>query len=353
MGISNLFSFKSSGSSQELPDIFPMPIVQDDFVTTDVTNIYAKILTDVIERTDGIPDKYIPTLFDNCLASEHSYGLITMVSKAMVDKRDLFLVYDKPTNLLRKATNDEENRIKDDYKSQGQSSVGTFVSFKNYKRSDMVKLYSALEYCAIASLNKNMNLSKAIQLKMNDMRGSVALNDKADIEAQAVAIATGLANGKDIIIDGKDVIETASPDMTATDKSMQFINQRRSFYLGLPESYVTGELSGGLGDSGQGDSKAIERGLKNYYFSIVKPILESIFGISTSFKSDDFDQIDTSLNVLKTFELTSDELISQENKLKIVNKLFGFPVNTKGGEPDPVPEPEPVPSEDPAPIPQG
>lgn len=332
--ISSWFGFGTVTSKTELPKLFPLDIIQADFVSIDVANIYSKIITDVIERTEGINDDIIPSLWDNCLQSENSEGLVTMLSKAMVDKRELFLVYDRATGLLRKATNEEMAQIRADYKTQGESSVGTFVSFKNYRKTDMVKLYSTLEYCAISSLNKNMNLSKAIQIKMNDMRGSVALVDKADVQAQALLIAQGLGEGKDILTDAKDTIETATPDITATDKAMAFINERRSFYLGMPASYITGKAPAGLGDSGEGDAKAVERGLKSYYFSIVKPVIESVFQIKTTFKTEDFRMIQTSLNALQTLDLVSDELMAQENKLKLINKLFGFPTETKGGAPN-------------------
>lgn len=331
--LATFFGWGTSSNKQELPKLFPLDILQSDFVAIDVVNIYSKIITDVIERTDGIKDEFIPSLWDNCLVSEHSEGLVTMLAKAMVDKKDLFLVYDKPTKLLRRATNDESAAIRDDYKAQGKSEIGTYISFKNYRKTDMVKLYSTLEYCAIASLNKNMNLAKAIQIKMSDMRGSVALHDKSEVEAQALAIAKGLSEGKDVLTDVKDLIQTATPDLTATEKAMVFINERRSFYLGLPSSYVTGEAPAGLGDSGEGDSKAIERGLKSYYFSIVKPVIESVWDIRTSFKSEDFRMLATSLSALKDFELVSDEFISAENKLRLINKLFGFPEDTKGGAP--------------------
>lgn len=348
MSFSTWFSWATSSSSQELPELFPLGVEQKEFVDIDMKNIYAKIITDVLERTEGIPDQYTPSLWDNCLKSENSEGLVTMLSKAMVNKSDLFLVYDKAVKLLRKATNTEEVMIKKDYSEQGSSNVGVFVSFKNYRKSDMVRLYSVLEYCAITSLNKNMNLSKAIQFKMNDLRGSVALNDKSEIQAQVQSIVTSLSNGKDIYTDAKDIIETATPDLTATEKAMTFINERRSFYLGMPASYVTGEAPAGLGDSGEGDAKAVERGLKNYYFSIVKPVVEAVFDTKTSFKSEDFRMISTSLQALQTFELVSDELMSPENKLMVINKLFGFPKDTKGGqadEPPPPPEPPQPPAE--------
>lgn len=338
MKLSEIFNFGSSTKSQELPVIYPMPIIQSDFIETDVVNIYAKILTDVVERTEGLKDENLNSLWDNCLKSNNSEGLITMLSKAMAKKVDLFLVWDPSLKLLLRATQEQQTQIKADYEKKGESAIGTYISFKEYKRTDMVKLYSALEYCTIGALHKSMNLSNAIQLKVSDLRGSVALNDSAIAEAQAVKMAEGLADGRSVLMDAKDIIATVKPELEAVKSSMEFINERRSFYLAMPASYITGQMPGGLGDSGQGDAKAVERGLKNYYFSIIKPVLEDIFDISTTFKSEDFLQIDSALNTIKTFELVSEELITTENKIIIINKMLGLPPDTKGGEPKPEPQ---------------
>lgn len=343
MSLSTWFTFSNSGngsSTSDIGDLFPVAIKQSDFLRVDVLNIYAKILTDTIERTNGIPDQYVHTFWDNCLASEASEGLVTMLSKAMVEKADLFLVFDKATKVLRKADASESAQIRTDYKKEGESSVGTYVSFRNYQRTDMIKLYSTLEYYAVASLYKNMNLAKAIQLKMSDIRASVALNDRADVEAQAKALSDALKKGNDIMLDAKDMIETGKPDLTATNSAMEFINQRRSFYLGLPASYVTGEIQNGMGDTGQADTKAVDRGLKGYFYSIVRPVLTSLFKIEgLQYKAEDNAQISTGLEALRTFELVGEDLISTESRLKVVNMLFGFPEDTEGGSPRPEPDP--------------
>ncbi len=110
MSLWSSFGFGSSSTDNELPDIFPMPVLKNDFINTDVVNIYAKILTDVIERTQGISDKYLPSLWDNCLQSESSDGLISLLSKAMAEKKDLFIVWDAALTLLRIANQAEQNQ---------------------------------------------------------------------------------------------------------------------------------------------------------------------------------------------------------------------------------------------------
>ena len=353
-GFASWFGFSGGSGDESLPEIFPLSMVQGDFVTIDVMNIYAKILTDVVERTQGIPKEAEPSLWDNCLASEKSDGLVTLLAKAMANKSELFLVYDKTSKVLRKATSDEESKIREDYKKSASSTTGTYISFKNYTRTDMVRLYSALEYCTVGALSKSMNLSKAVQMKLKNLRGSTAAIDAGDVKAQAVKIANGLKEGKDVMLDSEDILENAKPDLTAAQSSMELISQKQSFYLGMPASYITGEAPKGLGDTGEGDAKAVERGLNGYFTSIIKPVVEALFGGKCEFKSEDFRMLSSALEVLKTFELTSEQFITADNKLGIVNKIFGFPADTKGGEkpPEPTltkPDPNAPPAKDPPP----
>ena len=350
-GLSGLFSWLGGGSSAtELPEIFPLDITKKDFVSTDVEAIYSRILTDVLERTDGIPAEKQKLLWDNCVASEAPDGLVTLLAKAITDRKDLFLVYDPAIELVREATNAEATQIREDYKTSLKSATGVYITFKKFKRVDMVKLYSALEYCDVSALYKSMNLSKAIQLKLTDLRGSVGLADSADVKAQALQIAQALAAGRDVMTDVKDVIETAKPDLTATNAAMDFIDRKRSFYLGLPLSWITGAASQTMSDTGDKDAKAVERGLKGYYFPIVKPVIEALFDVTTTFKSDDSAQLTSALEALKTFDITSDDYLSAENKQLSVNKLFGLPSTAKGDPPAKV-DPKDVTPTDPKQIP--
>ena len=187
-----------------------------------------------------------------------------------------------------------------------------------------------------------MNLSKAIQLKISDLRASVGNVDAADINSQAQSLAKGLGNGKDVLLDAKDSIDTSKPDLTATNSSMEFIAQKRSFYLGMPASWITGLSPKGLGDSGEATAKDVERGLKNYYFAIIKPVIETIFGVKTTFKTEDFFGLSVALETLKTFEVTSDELMSSDNKRVFINKLFGLPDDAKGDKPEKIEPPKTI-----------
>ena len=324
--LSSIFSFgfksqKELGES-ELENIYPLSLAQDSFIKSDILSTFLKILTDTMERTHGLPEKFVPVLWDNCLQNESSLGLISLLADAMTNKSDLFLVYVPSVKILRKATSQEETQIRDDFKKNGESKVGVYISFKKYRRTEMLEIYSIFEYCILASLNKSLNLSKAIQVKIFGMRSSVSLADSGVAVEQAKSIAKALKNGNDVMIDKEDTIETAVPDTSSIEKGILFLNGKRADILGLPIAYIAGEQTGGMGSSGENDMRAVERGLKQYFVSIIKPTLKALFGAEVEFKSQDFRQMTTALEVLKTFELTSNENMSKESKQEVVARVF-------------------------------
>ena len=337
MGLGEFFGFGTDDTpSAELPLIFPLEFTKDQFIEIDVINIFQKILTDVIERTQGIKEEQSNLFYDNCIQSEANHGLISLLARAMTYKRNLYLVYNQALGVLRLANPAEQSKITEDYAKMGKSSAGVYISFQHFLKSDLVRLYSALEYITIASLHKSMNLSVAIQLKMSDLRASTSLSDSAQVKAQAKSIAKSLGGGRDVLMDAKDVIENAVPDLTAIKNTIDYLSEKRAFYLGLPKSYLCGEMTEGIGTTGESDTKATERGLKNYYQSIIRPVLKMLFDIEPSYKSQDFRQIDQAINALKTFAITDEEIISLENKTLIINKLLDLPEDAEGDGPDPV-----------------
>ncbi len=309
-------------SDSGLIEIYPLALTSDRFVKADILATYIKILTDVAERMHGLSEKEEPSLWDSCVQSQSSEGLITELAEAMLHKRDLFLVYKPSVGILRKATPEEERQIRLDYKSQGSSPVGVFTSFTKYRLTDMLMIYSHLEYCILSSLHKTVNIAKAVQLKMNDLRSTVSLSDSDVVIEQAKSIADALRKGQDILLDAKDAVATSTPDTGPTEKAIAFLDAKRSFYLGLPLAYISGLQTGGLGATGEADARAVERGLRQYFVSIIQPVVQAIFGKPVEFRSQDFRQMDSALNALKTFDLVGDDFLSAETKRNVTARLF-------------------------------
>lgn len=312
----------------ELEDLYPFPMALDRFVDLDVEIIYERILTDVLERSATVPEKIQALLWDNCLQSEKPEGLITLLVQAMTKKQKLVLVYDSALEVVYKASAAEQQKIEEAVKKTGQwkegSKTGAAISFDKRHIVDFVRLYSALEYAAIGSFWKSMNLSKAVQVKVDQLRASVAQMNSEPVVAQGKAIATGLKKGHDVMIDAKDVIETAKPDVTATNSALEMINQRRSLYLKLPASYLLGITTSGLGDTGKADAKAVDRGLRTYFYSIIKPLFKSLFAVSLTYVPDESDQLSAGLAALQTFELVSDDYITPDEKRTILARMLGL-----------------------------
>lgn len=320
------FSFSSTTEvkNQGLPEIYRLGSSNDDFVKTDIVSTFVKILTDTVERTHGLPKQYEKSLWDNCVQSEADKGLVSLLAIAMYDQSDLYLVYNSDVQVLRRATDDEVKQIDADYDEKGESAVGVYLSFEGYKRTDVLEIYSNFEYCVLSSLNKTLNLSKAVQLKMNKMRDSVALADSEIAIDQARSIADALRVGQDVIIDALDTIETAQPDTSAIEKAIGFLDAKKAFILGLPISYVSGLQTPGIGSTGEADMRAVERGLRQYFVSIIQPTIKALWNAETEFKSQDFREINSALETLKTFELVGNDLISTEAKQEILRRMFGL-----------------------------
>lgn len=312
----------SGSTGAELPAIYSLSLKSEDFIRSDLLATYTKILTDVVERMHGLPKEKEPLLWDNCVQSEATVGLVTFLAEAMVSLNDLFLVYIPSVKVLRKADPSEQAQITADYKKSGESSKGIYISFKRYRRTEMLKIYSELEYCVLASLYKTVNISKAVQVKISELRKSVSLADADKAVAQGVEIADALRAGLDVMLDAGDTITTSTPEIGPTEKAIGFLDAKKSFILGLPIAYVTGLQTGGLGSTGEADMRAVERGLKQYFVSIIQPVVQKLFDCEVTFKSQDFRQITSALETLKTFELVSDDLLSLETKRQIMARLF-------------------------------
>ena len=312
----------SGATGASVAEIYPLAIQCESFIRADIKATYTKILTDVIERTHGIPDKLIPTLWDNCVGSEAPEGLISLLVDGMFLKSDVYIVYRKEVNVLRKATAEEQRKIKLDYEQKNSSDIGCYVSFRNFDLTDILRLYSLLEFCVTRGLYKSVNVSRAVQIKVAGMRSSVSLDDSELAIQQAQDIAMALARGDDVLVDSQDEITSAKPDTSGVEKAIEFLNMKRAFYLGFPMAYISGIQTGGIGSTGEGDNRAIERGLKAFFYSIIHPTLKALFGIETTFKSTDFREIESALEVLKTFELVSDTTLSREAKDEIIAVMF-------------------------------
>lgn len=305
-----------------IEELYPFPQTCAEFVELDMVSTFSKILTDTCERVHGLNEEQQSALSDSCLGSEASKGLITLLAEAMTNRKEIAIVYKE--KVIRIATPEELKQIQADYKTQASSKVGILVSFEHYTRSEMLEVFSGMEYAALASLHKTMNLAKATQVKVSGLRKSVGQSEAASAIDQGKAIARALKAGKDVMIDADDVIENAAPDVTPTKEAISFIDAKRGYVLGFPAAYVTGVLSGGIGSTGEADAREVERGLKQYFTSIIRPVCSVLFAVKVTWKTQDFRELAAGVEVAKGMELVSDDLVSLDDKKEIVERALGI-----------------------------
>lgn len=323
MSFWSLFTGSTAGQSHnEIPEIYPLALKCPDFVKADVLATYVKILTATAERTHGLKTEQERLLWDSCVQSASSQGLIRMLACAMYARDDLYLVYSPSVGVLRKADEKEREVIRADYAKQAKSNAGVFISFKDYDKTDLLKVWSEIEYCVVRGLYKSVNVSNAVQLKISEFRSSVGMADAEIAVAQAKAIATALRSGKDVALDAEDSVDTTTPDVEPTRKAIEFLDAKRAFHLGLPLAWISGVQTGGIGSTGDADARAIDRGLKPYFESIIKPALDELFSVSVSFIPEDTRQLTAGVELLKAFELVSDTYLSAETKRLLTARAF-------------------------------
>lgn len=317
-----LMTGSKDSSNAGLPEIYAMSVKVGDFVKADVLATYRRILTDTAERTHGLKDEQWPLLWDSCVQTDSSHGLVTLLSEAMTNKDDLFVVYKPSLKVLRKADRSEEQQILADYKAHGESKAGVWISFKDYRRTDLLRVYSQIEYCVMSSLYKSVNLARAVQVKINGIRASVGLTDSSVAVEQAKSIAEALRDGDDVMLDAGDDITTAKVDIDPAKEAIAFLDAKRAFHLSLPLAYISGLQTGGIGSTGDADARAVDRGLKQYFASIMQPVVERVFGEDVEYRPEDTRQVESGLEVIKGLELVSDDLLSRETKRLLVARSF-------------------------------
>ena len=291
-----------------LQKAFWLSVNEKEFVETELVGLYQKILMDCLVRSKGLIDSN--SYFDNCLSSESNKGIITLLAEAMYKQGDLYLV--EQSGIVRLADKDEQDKIKEDYAKSGKSSLGIACSFKHFRKTNILKIYYIMLYNVFDTTNSQMNISKALKVKIKGLRDLIGLSSKDSTLPQGKELVDALKQGKGILLDKEDDIEATLASLDSVNTGIELVSQRIASTVGMPISYINGELSAGLSSSGEGDSDMVERGLKPYFSSIWKPVVDSLFASDVVFASDSWRALEPRLRNLPYIE--SSDLLSIEAK---------------------------------------
>jgi hypothetical protein len=320
--------FNNSGVNNslitELDNPYSLNILAVKYVECEIKNIYQKILMECYNHSVNLPESKI--YFNSCLENENNSGLIILLANSMLNMGKLYLIREE--EIIRKADVAEQQKIQNDYSTIGRSDIGIYCSFKNFDKTILLKVYYAILFNVFQTVNTQMGLSSSLQLGVAGLRDLIGLDSKDKAKAQAKEISDALKAGKGVIKDVQDIFSTTQTDISPVNASIDIINKRISSCLGMPISYLTGELSAGLSSTGEGDIEKFEEGLQVYFYSIWKPVIDNLFfkdkkdkGIS--FKKSNWRSLEVllkNLSLIETSELL-DDATKQIYASEIANRL--------------------------------
>lgn len=306
---------------------YVLSLTQETFIVNEVQSLYKKLLFDCLSRSEGLPtvktksankkstELDLSAYYDSVIVGDAgSKGLVSYLAEAMQKKTKVSLVYD--TGIIREADNKEQQEI-----DSGKSKIGAACDFSNYIKTDILTFYFSLFYVAIGSLNSQMNISKALQIKISKLRELVGFKDAASAKKQGKAISDALKKGNSTLMDEMDKIEAMKLDTKPSGEAIDLIVSRIAGVIGMPVSYINGLISTGLTAAGQGDELVVERGLQNIFNEVFKRVSDKLLGTNLTFKKNVWGAITERLKLLPIVEssMLYDDKAKQDFAQKAIN----------------------------------
>ena len=316
--LGGLFKKDNRGVYTDLIAPFCVEMDIKDFVDFKVITLYAKILRRCYAKSSGLSDEQAANLWDSVDLGDAQHGIINKVSFAMAKKKELILF--KDGGIVREAEQAEADQIKKDYEERGRSEKGVYLNFKKYAMTDVLRLYMAFIFEIIRGAWVNVNLTKALQLKIADARKTIAASDAADPMQVASNVVSALKDGKSVFLDAGDDVKTTDLQTQAIKDALSLVYGLLAGELGVSTAFICGELTSGMAVTGEADVNANEDGIKDFFNSVFKPIIDKLFGVSLKFKSDNWRRIKEFAQIIPFVETA--EYISEEKKRELLERLF-------------------------------
>ena len=316
--LGGLFKKDNRGVYTDLIAPFCIEMKAADFVDFKVITLYAKILRRCYAKSSGLSDEQAANLWDSVDLGDAQHGIINKVSFAMAKKKELILF--KDGGIVREAEQAEADQIKKDYEERGRSEKGVYLNFKKYAMTDVLRLYMAFIFEIIRGAWVNVNLTKALQLKIADARKTIAASDAADPMQVASNVVSALKDGKSVFLDAGDEVKTTDLQTQAIKDALSLVYGLLAGELGVSTAFICGELTSGMAVTGEADVNANEDGIKDFFNSVFKPIMDKLFGVSLKFKSDNWRRIKEFAQIIPFVETA--EYISEEKKRELLERLF-------------------------------
>lgn len=316
--------FKSTESTEiDLARPFVIAMNKVNFCEIKTELLFKKILESAYSRSEGAKDEAkIRSLFDSSEQSNASKGLISLVANAMTHKKKEALIYS--LGVVKIADMKEKEAIEKDYQDKSKSDSGVLIDFRNYKIRDLIFVYMSLIYDIMTSMNTQVGLANALQIKINALRGTVALSGQEQPVEQAKKMNDALKEGKSILLDKNDVVETIKIDSASIKDAVEFVSSLIAGELGVSVSFVNGVMTSGMSATGEADANANEYCFQNFFNEHLQPICKGLYDWDLQFMTDDWRWFSAMAGNLLIVENSS--LLSPEQKKLFANRLI--PIKT-------------------------
>jgi hypothetical protein len=320
MGFPNIFKTYTGGQVvTDLASPYKLQVDEKIFIDFNTSLLYQKILKRCYAKSLNFPEEAALNLWDSVELSNAQHGTISLISDAMTKKQELILVND--AGIVRVATSEEAQEIKKDYADGKTSKKGVYMNFQKYTMTDIIKVYMSLIYDIMGGAKTNLGLTKALQIKIADLRKTIATSSSEDTVSQAKAIAGALKDGKSVGIDAGDSIVTTELQTQPIIDGLKLVYGCLASILGVSTSFICGELTSGMAVTGEADVNANEDGIKDFFNSVFKPIHDKLFDIKLKFKSDNWRKIKEFSSIIPYIE--SSMYLDEGKKKELINGIFG------------------------------
>ena len=319
-----LFGGSSQTTEQDLQAPFVLNLTRDAFCKIKTELLYKKILHRCYSRSEGQKDeKKIMSLFDSTEKSGALMGLISLLAKAMTDKQQIGIVY--ASGIVKVASSEEKQQILSDYKQSAESSKGVLVDFTKYCLTDLVGAYMSMIFDILSSMNTQVGLAKALQIKIDKLRATVSAAGKDEPIEQATSINESLKKGNSVLLDKNDQVDILTINSQSVKDAMELVNSLLASDLGVSLSFVNGALTSGMSATGEADVNQDEYGFQDFFNSIFKPTCDKLYKWDLNFISDDWRYSEAMLANLIIVENSA--ILSDEQKQVYANRAI--PTSTK------------------------
>ncbi|EPW7384741.1 hypothetical protein ACWO80_003449 [Vibrio cholerae] len=288
--------------STELPTL---SIQEKRFSQFAVSAIYRRILFTTLRHVsfdENQGNEVMSTCMDRY--SPRSIGLITHISKAMASKSRIVLqkrqLSDGSFVLSKIDATPEVVDMKPDLFE---------LDFTGYTDTDILKVYTSIMYDALLSAFRGVKMTRAILLGLYQLAEMLDTDEaNAAVLSQVISITNAVRNGGTSVTDSNSKIEFVRFDIEPTEKIKNFVYQQYSSITGFPVSFFNGTGGSSLSDTGESDKKQTRQACEFYFYEVLNPALNAIFGKSFTLKPDiDIGEISTILEIVEASTILNEK----------------------------------------------